>query len=394
MLSVIRSQAGPVALSIRRAWYSFVAAQRRRPGEPVLLTGLDDHRSGSYVRLPAALVICSVSQRASRLASGATTSAMSLACPGGAAGQPVDLLQRIGRVSRDLRLYLVCPQPDLMGADTGRRSFPGAVVHRSARHQPEQRRPGAGEAADGPVHGWVRPGRHPDHTESGFRGREKRRSAGAAGASHEVIRSGSRREASRELVRVGNRRDRKMVCQSSVRGHHAFVFCASGGGATGHHSHRLHRGEDGGRAVLRSAPAALRRAQADHHLRSLFARSGGGPEADGYRGHLPGRLGHVGQGIGDGGPGTRPGQLSALPGARRGRADRARPAHGGPEPALRPLAPERGAACCLPRGRLSAIHHRRRRHRTRRRRARPESDPSFRRGRGPGLPHRGPEAGR
>jgi len=30
----------------------------------------------------------------------------------------------------DLRLYLVCPQPDLMGTDTGRRSFPGAVVHR------------------------------------------------------------------------------------------------------------------------------------------------------------------------------------------------------------------------------------------------------------------------
>src|SRR5216683_2561458 len=278
--------------------------------------------------------------------------------------------------------------------DLRRRSFQGAVVHRSAQHQPQQRRPGGGEAADRPVDGCIRPGRHPHHTEPGFRGREKRRSAGAAGASHEVIRFGSRREAIHELVRVGNRRDRKMVCQSSIRGHHAFVFCASGGGATGHHTHRLHRGENGGRAVLRSAPAALRRAQADHHFRSLFTRSGGGPETDGYRGHLPGRLGHVGQGIRDGGPGTRPGQLSALPGARRGCADRARPAHGGPEPALRPLAPERVAACCLPRDRLSAIHHRRRRHGTRRRRARPESGPSFRRGRGPGLPHRGPEARR
>ena len=255
-------------------------------------------------------------------------------------------------------------------------------------------RTGMGDAADRPVHGCIRPGRYPHHTGPGFRGREKRRVAGAAGASHEVIRFGSRREASHELVRVGNRRDRKMAGQSSIRGHHAFVFRASGGGATGHHPHRLHRGENGGRAVLRSAPAALRRAQADHHLRSLFTRSGGGPEADGHRGHLPGRLGHVGQGIRDGGPGTRPGQLSALPGARRGRADRARPAHGGPEPALRPLAPERGAACCLPGDRLSAIHHRRRRHRTRRRRARPESDPSVRRGRGPGLPHRGPEARR
>ena len=79
----------------------------------------------------------------------------------------------------------------------------------------------------------------------------------------------------------------QMVCQSSIRGHHALVFCASGGGAAGHHPHRLHRGEDGGRAVLRSAPAALRGAQADHDLRSLFTRSGGGHEADGHRGHLP-----------------------------------------------------------------------------------------------------------
>ena len=70
------------------------------------------------------------------------------------------------------------------------------------------------------------------------------------------------------------------------------------------------------------------------------------------------------------------------------------PAHGRPEPALRPLAPERGATCRLARDRLPAIHHRRRRHRTRRRRARPESGPSFRGGRGPGLPHRGPEARR
>lgn len=33
----------------------------------------------------------------------------------------------------DLRLYLACPQPDLMGTDPGRRSFQGALVHRSAR---------------------------------------------------------------------------------------------------------------------------------------------------------------------------------------------------------------------------------------------------------------------
>ena len=64
----------------------------------------------------------------------------------------------------------------------------------------------------------------------------------------------------------------------------------------------------------------------------------------GIEAHLPRRLGHVGQGIGRGGPGARPGQLSAQPGARRGRADGARPADGGPQPALRALAHERGAA--------------------------------------------------
>ena len=104
----------------------------------------------------------------------------------------------------------------------------------------------------------------------------------------------------------------------------------------GTHPHRLHRGENGGRAVPRAAQAALRRAPADHHLRALFTWSGGGAEADGHRGHLPRRLGHLGPGLGDRGPGARPGQLPALPGARRGRADSARPAHGGPEPARSP----------------------------------------------------------
>ena len=44
--------------------------------------------------------------------------------------------------------------------------------------------------------------------------------------------------------------------------------------------------------------------------------------------------------------------------------------------------------------RLPPVHHRRRRHGPRGRRARSEPDPSIRRGRGPGLPHRGPEARR
>ncbi len=47
-----------------------------------------------------------------------------------------------------------------------------------------------------------------------------------------------------------------------------------------------------------------------------------------------------------------------------------------------------------PRGRLPAVHHRRRRHRPRRRRARAQPGPPLRRGRRARLPHRGPEAGR
>ena len=41
-------------------------------------------------------------------------------------------------------------------------------------------------------------------------------------------------------------------------------------------------------------------ARADHDLRSLLTRSGRRDEADGDRGHLPRRLGHVGQGFGRG----------------------------------------------------------------------------------------------
>ena len=37
---------GPVALPVRRAWYSFFAASRRRPGKPALFTGPHDDRSG------------------------------------------------------------------------------------------------------------------------------------------------------------------------------------------------------------------------------------------------------------------------------------------------------------------------------------------------------------
>ena len=38
-------------------------------------------------------------------------------------------------------------------------------------------------------------------------------------------------------------------------------------------------------------------AQEHHHVRPLLARPGGGHEADGHRGHLPRRLGDLGQGL-------------------------------------------------------------------------------------------------
>ena len=53
---------------------------------------------------------------------------------------------------------------------------------------------------------------------------------------------------------------------------------------------------------------------------------------------------------------------------------------------------DRGAARGHARGRLPALHHRRRRHRPRRRRPRAQPDPPLRRGRRARLPHRGPEA--
>ena len=71
-----------------------------------------------------------------------------------------------------------------------------------------------------------------------------------------------------------------MVCQSPLRGHHAAVLGASGGRAAGHHPDRLHRG-----AGWRPSSSTLgsgelfAAAQADHHLRSLFARPGRGHEA-------------------------------------------------------------------------------------------------------------------
>src|ERR1019366_3900293 len=93
------------------------------------------------------------------------------------------------------------------------------------------------------------------------------------------------------------------------------------------------------------------------------------------------------------GSGSGPGQLSAQPGARRGRRTGARASHRRQEPALRAHEDDRRSAQGDPSYRLSPFHHRRRRHRSRWRRACAQSDPPHGRGRVARLPHRRSEAG-
>ena len=93
-------------------------------------------------------------------------------------------------------------------------------------------------------------------------------------------------------------------------------------------------------------------------------------------------------------PGPDLAELSLERRTRRGGTDRARPADGGPQPALRQVAHDRGAAGGRSRDRLPALHHRGRRHWSRRRRARAQPRPSLRRGRRSRLSHRRPEARR
>ena len=168
-LSVSRSQAGPVALSIRRARYSFFAAGRRRPGEPVLLTGPADDRSGSLRQTAGRLVDLSGEPAGIEAGERCRTPAMSLGVPRRPAGQPDELLRPIGRVG-------LGPSP-LSGVLTGgsdgdRCGLPLLWGRRRFIDLPSislgNEDLGAGETADGPVGGCVRAGWHPHHTEPGF----------------------------------------------------------------------------------------------------------------------------------------------------------------------------------------------------------------------------------
>ena len=92
-------------------------------------------------------------------------------------------------------------------------------------------------------------------------------------------------------------------------------------------------------------------------------------------------------------PGPDLAELPTQPGPGRSGRPCPRAPHRRQEPALCPKSDGRRAPTSHAGGRLPPIHHRGRRHRTWRRRARSEPDPTLRRGRYPGLPHRGPEAG-
>ena len=77
----------------------------------------------------------------------------------------------------------------------------------------------------------------------------------------------------------------------------------------------------------------------------------------GIEGIYLGRLGDVAKDSVTERPRTRPGQLSAFAGAGEAAPIVPRPAHGGPEPALRPLADERaGRSVPRPGDRLPALH--------------------------------------
>src|ERR1039458_8595165 len=82
-------------------------------------------------------------------------------------------------------------------------------------------------------------------------------------------------------VRPAGRGRQAMVHQPTVRRDRPSLLPAPGGRAAGHDFRRLLRSATGSRGVLPTVARALRTAQADHYLRSLFPRPGGDDEAYG-----------------------------------------------------------------------------------------------------------------
>ena len=173
-----------------------------------------------------------------------------------------------------------------------------------------------------------------------------------------------------------------MVRTAAVRWHRASPHGPRGRGPARDDPARLHGRPDGGEGVLRTSARAVRRGPADHHLRPLLARSGRRDEADGDRGHLPRRLGHLGEGLRPRripGPDLASYPLSQVPDEAAGLVRALLTADKNQHFARTQMDEEQRRA--TPRDRLPPVHHRRRRHRPWRRRPRSEPDPSLRRGR-------------
>ena len=147
-----------------------------------------------------------------------------------------------------------------------------------------------------------------------------------------------------DAVRAGRRRHPAILRQSALRGDHPPLLGPPGRRAARHDPRRLHRGARGGGGFLPAPARAVRPAQEHHHFRPLLAGPGRGDEADGHRGHLPRRLGDLGEGLHQRGSRARSGQLSAEPGARRSRGAGARAAHRRPQSAVPAPAHDRRAA--------------------------------------------------
>jgi hypothetical protein len=161
-LSVLRSEAGPVAPPVRMAWHSFFAAPRRRPGELVLFTGPDDDRSGQSRQAAGRHDDLPGGEPAGVEAGEQWHHVGDVARCAQAAqrGRPDRRSGAANGVAWDLRLYLVCPQPDLMGTDPGRPLFSRHGGTTTCPTSTSTTKTGCRRGSGWPAHACIRPGRH------------------------------------------------------------------------------------------------------------------------------------------------------------------------------------------------------------------------------------------
>ena len=191
-------------------------------------------------------------------------------------------------------------------ADAGQ----AALVHRPAEHQPRQprprRRPGGGSRST-----WTRSrrtARASPRTSTSTRSHRQMQLESTEGASMTI-------RAARSPTRsaVVRRARASRASRGSTRRARWSSSAARSRTTTPWRARRPRRS-------TRGCASCSPQRKSDHDVRSLLAGPGRGDEADGHRGHLPRRLGDLGQGLGHRGSRARPGELSAEPGARRGRA--------------------------------------------------------------------------